>query len=106
MLVVDVLIILGQQSCWSGVPLDFVQNGVVFFLWCNLYFGAKQWQEMSQQRELMLRAESELREAKLNALRYQLNPHFLFNALNAVSTLVLEPLFNWPTSACAITNQR
>jgi two-component system sensor histidine kinase AlgZ len=26
----------------------------------------------------------------LNALRYQLNPHFLFNSLNAVSTLVLD----------------
>jgi len=79
-----------QPGSWSGLPLDFVQNSVVFFLWCNLYFGAKQWQDLSQQRERMLRAESELREAKLNALRYQLNPHFLFNALNAVSTLVLE----------------
>ena len=78
------------QTSWSGLPLDFVQNGVIFFLWCNLYFGAKQWQEISNQRERMLRAESELREAKLDALRYQLNPHFLFNALNAVSTLVLE----------------
>jgi len=88
--IVDLLIIPGQQLEWSGVPLEFVQNAVVFFLWCNLYFGARQWQEMAQQRERMLRAESELREAKLNALRHQLNPHFLFNALNAVSTLVLE----------------
>ncbi|PWT89122.1 MAG: hypothetical protein C5B55_11915 [Blastocatellia bacterium] len=88
--VVDLLLIRGQPSDWSGLPLDFVQNAVVLFLWCNIYFGSKQWQEMSQQRERMLRAESELREAKLNALRYQLNPHFLFNALNAVSTLVLE----------------
>jgi LytS/YehU family sensor histidine kinase len=87
---VDVVVIGDQAISWSGLPLDFVQNGVVFFLWCNLYFGAHQWQEMSEQRERMLHAESELREAKLNALRYQLNPHFLFNALNAVSTLVLE----------------
>jgi len=87
---VDLVIIRGQSSDWSGLPLDFVQNAVVLFLWCNIYFGGTQWQEMSQQRERMLRAETELREAKLNALRYQLNPHFLFNALNAVSTLVLE----------------
>ena len=85
------LAVVGDNaSSWSGLPLDFVQNSVVFFLWCNLYFGATQWQDLSQQRERMLRAESELRNAKLNALRYQLNPHFLFNALNAVSTLVLE----------------
>jgi two-component system LytT family sensor kinase len=88
-ILVDFLIIRGQEG-WSGVPLDFVQNSIVLFLWCNIYFGGAQWQEMSKQRERMLRAESELREAKLNALRYQLNPHFLFNALNAVSTLALE----------------
>ena len=87
---VYLVIVGGQVNSWSGLPLDFVQNSVVFFLWCNLYFGAKQWQDLSQQRERILRAESELREAKLNALRHQLNPHFLFNALNAVSTLVLE----------------
>jgi LytS/YehU family sensor histidine kinase len=87
---VDLVIIRDQPNDWSGLPLDFVQNSVVLFLWCNLYFGAKQWQEMAEQRERMLRAESELREARLNALRHQLNPHFLFNALNAVSTLVLD----------------
>jgi two-component system LytT family sensor kinase len=32
--------------------------------------------------------EAQLAEARLNALRTQLNPHFLFNTLNAVSTLV------------------
>jgi LytS/YehU family sensor histidine kinase len=31
-----------------------------------------------------------VRDVRLSALRYQLNPHFLFNSLNAVSTLVLE----------------
>jgi two-component system sensor histidine kinase AlgZ len=35
-------------------------------------------------------AEREARDARLSALRYQLNPHFLFNSLNAVSTLVLK----------------
>ena len=31
-----------------------------------------------------------MRQAHLDALRYQLNPHLLFNSLNAVSTLVLQ----------------
>ena len=38
----------------------------------------------------MLRTEAEVREARLLALRYQLNPHFLFNSLEAVSTLILD----------------
>ena len=29
-------------------------------------------------------------EAQLKMLRYQLNPHFLFNTLNAISTLILD----------------
>jgi len=37
-----------------------------------------------------LRAEKSAREAELRALRYQIHPHFLFNTLNAISTLVIE----------------
>ena len=59
-------------------------------MWCSLYFSIKQWQQSCKEKERLLRAESEVREARLLALRYQLNPHFLFNSLNAVSTLVLD----------------
>lgn len=61
----------------------------VLFLWCNLYFSINQWQRSAEERERLLRAESAAREARLAALRSQLNPHFLFNSLNAASTLVL-----------------
>ena len=50
----------------------------------------EQLRQSAMERERLLRAEAEAREARLSALRYQLNPHFLFNSLNAVSTLVLE----------------
>jgi two-component system, LytTR family, sensor kinase len=62
----------------------------LLFSWSSLYFSIKQWHTSSQERERLLRAEAEVREARLQALRYQLNPHFLFNSLNAVSTLVLD----------------
>jgi two-component system LytT family sensor kinase len=67
-----------------------VQSGFVLFLWSSVYLSIKQWQQSVQERERLLRAETEAREARLSALRYQLNPHFLFNSLNAVSTLVLD----------------
>jgi two-component system LytT family sensor kinase len=75
---------------WKDLAGNSVQFSVVLFLWCSLYFSIKQWQQSSQERERLLRAETEAREARLSALRYQLNPHFLFNSLNAVSTLVLD----------------
>ena len=42
------------------------------------------------EKEKNLRSEALAQEAQLRMLRYQLNPHFLFNTLNAISTLVLE----------------
>jgi two-component system, LytTR family, sensor kinase len=53
-----------------------VQASFVLFVWSSLYFSLKLWQQSVQERE--------------RALRYQLNPHFLFNSLNAASTLVLD----------------
>jgi two-component system, LytTR family, sensor kinase len=75
---------------WDAVVTVLVWSFIILFMWCSLYFSIKQWQQSSQEKERLLRAESEVREARLLALRYQLNPHFLFNSLNAVSTLVLD----------------
>ncbi|GLQ98781.1 sensor histidine kinase [Dyella mobilis] len=45
----------------------------------------------AQQRELRaVQLESALSEARLDALRLQLNPHFLFNTLNAVSSIMYD----------------
>jgi two-component system, LytTR family, sensor kinase len=85
------LAILGVRRLnWTDFLGNDLQFSVVLFLWCSLYFSIKQWQRAARERERLLRAEAEVREARLSALRYQLNPHFLFNSLNAVSTLVLE----------------
>jgi two-component system, LytTR family, sensor kinase len=75
---------------WADWLVTFTQAIFTLFLWCSLYFSIKLWQQSVREKERLLRAESEVRDARLNALRYQLNPHFLFNSLNAVSTLVLE----------------
>jgi two-component system, LytTR family, sensor kinase len=75
---------------WHAYVAMLMWSAFVLFMWCSLYFSIKQWQQSNAEKERLLRAESEVREAKLLALRYQLNPHFLFNSLNAVSTLILD----------------
>jgi two-component system LytT family sensor kinase len=75
---------------WHAVVAVCAWSFFILLMWCSLYFSIKQWQQSSMEKERLLRAESEVREARLLALRYQLNPHFLFNSLNAVSTLVLD----------------
>ena len=75
---------------WDAVVATVMWSFFILFMWCSLYISIKQWQQSDQEKERLLRAESEVREARLLALRYQLNPHFLFNSLNAVSTLILD----------------
>src|SRR5215469_12675021 len=58
--------------------------------WSVLYFGIKYYESQRKQEEAMLKAVALAQEAQLKMLRYQLNPHFLFNTLNAISTLILD----------------
>ncbi|MFL6618367.1 MAG: sensor histidine kinase, partial [Povalibacter sp.] len=58
--------------------------------WMGLYFGFKSYEAMQIERESALRASALAQEAQLKMLRYQLNPHFLFNTLNAISTLIID----------------
>ena len=58
--------------------------------WIALWFGIRLQRAYSAERKRTLLARAQAQEAQLKMLRYQLNPHFLFNTLNAISTLVLD----------------
>src|SRR5262249_54800503 len=58
--------------------------------WSSLFFGFKHFKALEVHRELLLVSEATARMAQLKALQYQLQPHFLFNTLNAISSLVVS----------------
>ena len=62
----------------------------VTLCWSGLYFGIKYYMQLQEQTERTLAATAAAHQAQLKMLRYQLNPHFLFNTLNAISTLILD----------------
>jgi signal transduction histidine kinase len=62
----------------------------VMLVWSGLYFGIKYYMLLQEERERGLKTMAMAHEAQLKMLRYQLNPHFLFNTLNAISTLILD----------------
>lgn len=57
--------------------------------WSALYFAINYFLTVEQQADRLERLEAQATSAQLAMLRYQLNPHFLFNTLNSISTLVL-----------------
>jgi two-component system, LytTR family, sensor kinase len=67
-----------------------LSTAYLLLCWSVLYFGIKFYESKRQQEEAMLKAVALAQEAQLKMLRYQLNPHFLFNTLNAISTLILD----------------
>lgn len=76
-----------------GAFPDFTNTIYYFFVlaaWSVLYFGVQAYLDLSNERRRLARAEGLAHEARLRALRLQLSPHFLFNALNGISTLVAE----------------
>lgn len=62
----------------------------ILLCWSGLYFGVKYYQQLQEQTQQTLKATAAAHQAQLKMLRYQLNPHFLFNTLNAISTLILD----------------
>ena len=57
--------------------------------WSALYYAINFFLQVEQQADRLERLETQATSAQLAMLRYQLNPHFLFNTLNSISTLVL-----------------
>jgi two-component system, LytTR family, sensor kinase len=69
----------------GALPLNFS----LLAAWTALYYGINYFLLLEDQIRLRERLESQASTAQLAMLRYQLNPHFLFNTLNSISTLVL-----------------
>ncbi len=69
----------------GAILLDFA----LLAAWAALYYGINYYLLLEEEIDQRSRLESQASTAQLAMLRYQLNPHFLFNTLNSISTLVL-----------------
>lgn len=63
-------------------------NLPVYWIIVSIVQGLQYYRRSQERERRAAELEARLAEAKLEALRMQLHPHFLFNALNAISTLV------------------
>ena len=91
-----------EEGIWGDFGGWYFGALYVFLCWTALYHGIRYYQllqsasvmklhaeaSVSEEKFKRLNAESEAKDAQLKMLRYQLNPHFLFNTLNAINSLI------------------
>jgi len=67
-----------------------ISFGVYFISWSALYFA---YQYLQRTREVEIekwKLSASVKDAELSALKAQINPHFIFNSLNNIRSLVIE----------------
>jgi two-component system, LytTR family, sensor kinase len=78
-----------------GEPLLLTQYlwpfySIILVTWASLYYGVNAILDLESERANVVNALKLADTARLRALQSNLNPHFLFNALNGIATLVRE----------------
>lgn len=79
-----------SDTGFAGLVLGvFYLDLTLLGAWSALYYAINYFLQVEEQADRLDRLEAQATSAQLAMLRYQLNPHFLFNTLNSISTLVL-----------------
>jgi len=88
------VVVYGQQWNEAWDMLEF--GGWLLFslttmlVWTSIFFIMLYNTKLQKEHEMLLRAQTAAKDAQLQMLRYQLNPHFMFNTMNAISTLIYK----------------
>lgn len=91
-----------EGGVWRDFGGWYFGSIFIFLCWASIFHGLRYYQLLEEEHRIMLRAEAEAqeeqlkrltaqavaRDAKIKMLRYQLNPHFLCNTLNAINSLI------------------
>lgn len=75
---------------WVHLFMMVSTSFFIIMVWCSLYFGINYHFRLVDAQSQRYEAARLSHLAQIRMLRYQINPHFLFNSLNAVSTLVMR----------------
>jgi two-component sensor histidine kinase len=73
-----------------GLAANFSVLWWSFIAWCAIVFALSYDEEARVQGLRAVEAQALAAESQNQMLRYQINPHFLFNTLNALSSLILQ----------------
>jgi LytS/YehU family sensor histidine kinase len=81
------------QRLWFNLDAELVDNLVIFWCTLALFRGLGYYQQLREKEEAAAELRAQLAHAHVRALRMQLNPHFLFNTMNSISSLIrIDPM--------------
>ncbi len=75
-----------EEENYAGVIVSFL----VFSVWSLLYAGWVNWQQKLDETTRRLMLEASYHAAQMSGLKQQLNPHFIFNALNSLRAMIIK----------------
>lgn len=79
---------LSQNYTLHNFTLRVLNFSWVLLAWSFLYFAIKFWMDLLETKANYEKASLLAQKSQLQMLRYQLNPHFLFNCLNSIQALI------------------
>jgi two-component system LytT family sensor kinase len=88
-----------------ATPLIWIFNlSSVIFLWQLIYFSVHYFQNYKKVEIEALIWEAAVKDFELKTLKSQLNPHFMFNALNSIRALIEEEPASAKTAVTKLSN--
>jgi two-component system LytT family sensor kinase len=79
-----------QDAHFSIYLVGVLNASFILLCWSAAYFSFKYYEQSQDQRQVMSELKIQAQQAKLQMLRYQVNPHFLFNTLASISALIRD----------------
>ncbi|RZJ13005.1 MAG: hypothetical protein EOP39_02130 [Rubrivivax sp.] len=80
----------GMPQSWTVLATYAVNTSILLYLWLAVWVGVHMVKRWRTGEIAKWQAETAARELELQVLRAQINPHFLFNALNNLRALINE----------------
>jgi hypothetical protein len=91
-----IMVAIGLQPSFAifldptSAPRSILEFVFAFVVWSAAYFGVLIWRTSQLREREAVEARRLAQEAQLQMLAYQLNPHFLFNALTSIRAMIDE----------------
>jgi LytS/YehU family sensor histidine kinase len=82
--------VLAVDMEWHLAAGTTAEMMFVLLAWSGMYHAIVHWRDLQERERQVLQAQRLAHHAQVAMLSYQINPHFLFNALNSIRAMIAE----------------